>query len=168
MGKIFNLGLLLIISAVLFTGCGRTSVVQNIDNSQFFDKSAKSANLVARAIKSGAMRKGWRTRKVRNGLIIASITVRGKYFVAVNIKYDAKGYAISYKNSRNMKYDPTTKSIHPSYNKWVHILEQNINYELSNLGMDDSPKVSTKMAKTKVYKKGAKLRAPLKTTSKVA
>jgi hypothetical protein len=137
--------------------------VQNIDNSQFFDKSAKSANLVARAIKSGAMRKGWRTRKIRNGLIVAKITVRGKYFVAVNINYNAKGYVISYKNSRNLKYDPATKSIHPSYNKWVHILEQNINYELSNLGMDDTPETSTKMVKTKVYKKGAKLNLSGKT-----
>ena len=157
MVKILKYGLLVVIATILFTGCGRTGVIQNVDNSQFFNKSVKSANLIARAIKSGAMRKGWRTRKVRNGLIVASITVRGKYFVAVNINYDAKGYVISYKNSRNMKYDPVKKTIHPSYNKWVRILEQNINYELSNLGMDDTPMVSQKIVKTKTYKKGAKL-----------
>lgn len=134
MKNFLNFSLILTIVIAVFTGCGRTSVTLDIDNSRFLDKSIASSK-VEQAIKTGAMRKGWRIKKINNGLVEASITVRGKHFVAVNINYTDKGYKISYKNSENMNYVAATKEIHPNYNKWVSILEQNINVELSNLGM---------------------------------
>lgn len=149
----------IVIASLFITGCARTSSMQTFDNSQYFQKRM-SINKIERAIRNGAGRKGWDARKIRNGLIVATILVRNKYFVAVNINYNAYGYKISYKNSRNMKYNPADNSIHPSYNKWVRLLQDNINYELSNIGMsnasnDEPVAMPIKSEKEKVYKKRA-------------
>lgn len=166
MKKFLNLGILVIIMGLILGGCGAPSVVENIDNSQYFTKSVAKVK-IAKAIQRGASRKGWRTKAISNGLIEANINVRGKYFVAVNINYNSKGYKISYKKTRNLKYNKADNTIHPSYNKWVKILAQNIDYELENIGMNsatstntmamDKPKKAKKVttkSKTTTYKKG--------------
>ncbi len=160
MRSIFRFGFLVLVVAVFFIGCAKTSSVQTFNDSGYFQKSVPLSK-IERAIKAGANRKGWRARKVKRGLIEADILVRGKYFVAVNIKYNPYGYKILYANSRNLKYNPADNSIHPSYNKWVSLLEKNINYELSNIGMNNAdytePKIISKKRKMKhkkvVYKK---------------
>lgn len=131
MKKTLNLlGLLLAVS-LLITGCG-SALVQNVDNSGYLNKK-HSLSKIESAIKKGAIRKGWRTKKVKSGLIVADITVRGKHYVAVNIAYNSKGYKISYKDSKNMNYDSQKQTIHKNYNKWVSYLQRNINYELTQL-----------------------------------
>ncbi len=164
MKNFYKLSILSLILIGLITGCGQAPTVQNIDNSNYFSQ-AQAKNSVAKAIKRGASSKGWRTKTVKDGLIEANILVRGKYFVAVNIPYNAKGYKINYKSSRNLKYNPTTKTIHGSYNKWTKILADRINYELENVGMDNTSsevttmEIITPVAKkpTKTYTKGYKL-----------
>lgn len=162
MRKILKLSLLILVMGLLFSGCGAPSVAQNIDNSQYFEKSVAKTD-VAKAIQRGASRKGWRTKSIGNGLIEANINVRGKYYVAVDINYDSKGYKISYKKSRNLKYNKADNTIHGSYNKWVGLLAQNIDYELENIGMDAPSTVvpmkthTTKKVMKDKYKQGATL-----------
>ena len=163
MKRILSLGIVFVVFGFLLGGCGGAPSIQNIDNSNYFKKSKKKSE-IAKAIKRGAARKGWRTKTIRDGLIEASILVRGKYYAAVNIYYNSKGYKITYKRSRNLKYDPKAKTIHKSYNKWVKILSQNIDFELENIGYDDvgsvEPVKTSKSKKKKavassmVYKKG--------------
>ena len=168
MKKFYQLCLMGLMVIGLVTGCGQAPTVQSIDNSSYFAK-AQAKSEVAKAIKRGASSKGWRTKAVKNGLIEANILVRNKYFVAVNIPYTSKGYKIVYKSSRNLKYDPATKTIHGSYNKWTKILADKINYELENIGMSSATGTTTTMkaspvaAKTvtskpaSTYKKGSKI-----------
>lgn len=171
MNKLYQLCLMGLVVIGLVTGCGQAPTVQNINNSNYFAQ-AQAKSSVANAIKRGASSKGWRTKTIKSGLIEANILVRGKYFVAVNIPYNAKGYKIEYKSTRNLKYDPATKTIHKSYNKWTNILSQRINYELENIGMQSAAgttttmavaPVATKTAPTKKYKKGGKLNLKGKT-----
>ncbi len=164
MRQFYKLGVISLMMIGLITGCGQAPTVQSIDNSNYFSQ-AQAKSSVAKAIKRGASSKGWRTKIVKNGLIEANILVRNKYFLAVNIPYNAKGYKINYKNSRNLKYDPVTRTIHGSYNKWTKILADRINYELDNVGMDNTAGEVTTMAiaspvtkkPTKRYAKGYKL-----------
>jgi hypothetical protein len=166
MRKFYKLSILSLILIGLITGCGQAPTVRNIDNSNYFSQAKAKIN-IAKAIKRGASSKGWRTKIIKDGLIEANILVRNKYFVTVDIPYTAKGYKINYKNSRNLKYNPTTKTIHGSYNKWTKILADRINYELENIGMSNTVGEITTMAATtptkvakkpsKAYKKGKKL-----------
>lgn len=141
-------------------GC-RSSTVQNIDNSGYISGQKVSLSKVEAAIKKGAMRKGWSTKKIKTGLLESRINVRGKHLVVVNINYNKNGYKISYKDSRNMNYDPSSHTIHKNYNSWIANLEKNINYELSKIGVagnsssrkvtDIEPKSS--VSSNKKYKK---------------
>jgi len=171
MKKFYKLCILSLIIIGFVTGCGQAPTIQNIDNSNYFTQS-KAKKEVAKAIKRGASSKGWRTKIVKNGLIEANILVRNKYFVSVSIPYTSKGYKIEYKNTRNLKYNPKTKTIHGSYNKWTKLLSDRINYELENIGMSNAAgtttpmtvsKTSTTSKKTKKYKKGGKLNLQNKT-----
>ncbi|TQV89408.1 hypothetical protein [Aliikangiella coralliicola] len=74
---------------------------------------------VESAILSGAMRKGWSPRVISPGLIEAHITVRS-HMAAVEIAFTESYYSITYKDSRNLKYDKG--KIHGNYNRWIHKL----------------------------------------------
>ena len=125
---IFALGLVFVI-----LGCVGGSPIVNVDNSQLFQKPEKTSKIET-AIKNGASKKGWRVKKVKNGLLEVSQLIRGKYLVMVDITYTSKGYKLDYKRSTNLKYDPATNTIHKSYNKWVASLVNNIDAELANIG----------------------------------
>jgi hypothetical protein len=155
MKNIFKISILLIVGVLFLGGCGRTASVQNIDNSSYLKKSIKLSKMES-AIKIAAEKRGWQATKIKKGLIEARIMPRGKHLVVVNIDYNSKGYKISYKNSKNMNYDPATNSIHPNYNKWVSYLQRNINYELENIGMNHAVNSNYVAKKQKVSKKHIK------------
>lgn len=158
------LNLLAVIGFVfIMAGCGAGAPVVDIDNSKFFEKSEKLSK-VETAIRKGATKKGWRVKKVKSGLLEVSNMIRGKFLVMVNVAYTKKGYKLTYKRSSNLKYDASANTIHRSYNKWVSALANNIDYELSNIGMASGVSaVSTPSrasapvaapAKKSTYKKG--------------
>lgn len=130
--------------ALFLVGCGGAAI-QNIDNSGTIQKKATLKQVEA-AISKGAMRKNWSTKKIKDGQLEARINVRGRHLAVVTIDYTTSGYGISYKDSQNLKYNADKQTIHKSYNKWVATLEQNINYELSQIGVkgvNSSNSVST-------------------------
>lgn len=137
MKQLYVLIFLGIITSGMITGCRQAPTIQPIDNSNYLQKSS-SKQEVAKAIERGASSKGWRTNRVKDGLIEANILVRNKHFVAINIPYNDKGYKIEYKDSKNMDYDPATQSIHGNYTKWVQILSERIDYELANIGFNNN------------------------------
>ncbi|PLY05904.1 MAG: hypothetical protein C0625_11245 [Arcobacter sp.] len=148
---------------LVFVGCGG-AMVNNIDNSGYLSGNKLSMQKVEKAIKKGAMRKGWMTKRIGSGKLESRINVRGKHLVVVDIAYNTRGYKINYKDSQNMKYDAGANTIHGNYNKWIAALEKNINYELSQIGVisDTSsrkvvqniqPKSSSSSALNKKYAK---------------
>lgn len=124
------------------TGCSKSAMVQNIDNTQMLAQG-KSLDKVEAAIVQGGINKGWQSKKVKNGHIEMKIVVKGTYLVVVDALYDAKGYELVYKDSQNLDYNAQDNTIHPSYNKWVSNLEREINHVLSK----DSISASSTTAK---------------------
>jgi hypothetical protein len=118
---------------LILTGCGGAAIY-NIDNSNTIQDKA-SLKQVETAIKKGALRKNWSVTKEKEGLLTATINVRGKHIAVVSIPYTTKGYKIDYKDSQGLSYDATANTIHKNYNSWVSHLERNINYELAQIGM---------------------------------
>lgn len=148
--------------ALFLVGCGGAAI-QNIDNSGTIDNKA-SLKQVEQAIKKGAMRKNWSTKKIKTGQLEARVNVRGRHVAMVTIDYNRTGYKITYKDSQNLKYNAEKQTIHKSYNKWIATLERNINYELARIGLNPSasnytpskhvaPKVVAAKPVTSNYKK---------------
>jgi len=126
MSKKFLCVCLIAISAVLFTGC-RTQTVYNVQSAAIQSNGALTEAQVEKAILRAATQLGWQTSKVKDGLIVATISLRGNT-AQVNIKYSATNFDISYKDSSGLKYDGV--NIHQNYNGWIHRLENAIQTQI--------------------------------------
>lgn len=77
---------------------------------------------------------GWKAKDKDANTIIATILVRNKHTVVVEIPYTATSYSIKYVSSSNMAAT-SSGNIHPQYNNWVLNLSNAINNKLSFIGM---------------------------------
>lgn len=116
--------------AVFLTGCATTQPINNIAETSVPRLVTASQNQVGKAITSAVYARGWRVIKDEPGLIEASINVR-THRADVSIPYSAKGYSIEYKNSVNL--DQSGNMIHRNYNKWVTLLDRQIQQELLDI-----------------------------------
>ncbi len=115
---------MVVMAAVLvLTGCQRVVPVHNVPETQVYIPAEGDASAVREAIVAGARAKGWRVSEEAPGHIVASIAVRN-HTAAADIFYDATSYSIQYKDSSNLKYDG--EHIHRNYNKWIILLDQQI------------------------------------------
>ncbi len=97
-----------------------------------------SADQVRGAITAAAQSRNWQVDRAPSGNALqATLQVRGKHTVVVEINYSEKMYSIKYQGSTNMKYahapDTNVRVIHPFYNRWVSDLREAIRLELSKL-----------------------------------
>jgi hypothetical protein len=114
-------------TVVVLTGCQRVVPVHNVPETQVYIPAEGDASAVRDAIVAGARAKGWRLHEKAPGHFVGSIVVRN-HTAAVDIFYDATSYSIQYKNSSNLKYDG--ERIHRNYNKWIILLDQQIQANL--------------------------------------
>lgn len=91
-----------------------------------------AAEQVKRAILTAAQTRGWKAHEQSAGRIVATILVRGRFRVTVEIPYSARELSVNYLSSENLDYRPTEKGaeIHRNYNKWVATLVNDIKAQL--------------------------------------
>jgi hypothetical protein len=109
--------------------------VVNLENESIAAASGKALTLddVAKALRQAAPVRGWRIEDGGPGKAVATLEVRGKHTIKVDISYTEKNISFKYKDSVNMKYasdDDGKPVIHPFYNKWVQNLLGDIRVEL--------------------------------------
>ena len=126
-----NLPALVLIALITIAaaGCVRTMPVYNVSSAPVAAPSGQlSAAQVRGAIIEALHDKGWIVREDNPGKIVADILVR-THRAGVAIDYSPTQYSISYKDSENLLYDGS--EIHRNYNKWIMLLERQINQGLS-------------------------------------
>lgn len=96
---------------------------------------ALTVEQVKAAIVRGASERGWALKEISPSEFEATIVVRGKHTVGVNITYDTKVFSIRYRTSEEMAYkiEDGQPVIHPKYNDWVGNLSSDIRKELARL-----------------------------------
>lgn len=111
-------------------------IVDFLENTVFTSSErALTVDQVRDAITAAAQSRSWQTSRSSKGdALQATLHVRGKHTVVVEVSYSDKSYSITYANSTNMKFsnDPETsvRLIHPFYNRWVSELREAIRAEL--------------------------------------
>jgi hypothetical protein len=109
----------------------------NHDNISVATNSGKTLQLeqVKQAIQAAAGAKAWTIAFQADGKLLATLHVRGKHTIVVEIAYAADKYSLQYRDSTNMKFGELngSKVIHPFYNKWVLELKDAIRIELLKL-----------------------------------
>jgi hypothetical protein len=96
---------------------------------------APSAEQVKQAIITAAGSKGWSIAYQADGKLLATLVVRSKHTIVVEIGSTADSYSLRYKDSTNMNFGERdgVPSIHPYYNKWVLYFKETIRVELLKL-----------------------------------
>ena len=120
--KLITLSLLILV----FTGCARTLPIHNVENQAInYDLSNDK---IEKAILQAGIDKRWMMKVVEPGKIEAYVLVRS-HRAEVNITYNEKTYSITYKDSQNLLYKDG--KIHRNYNKWVILLDRQIQLNLN-------------------------------------
>jgi hypothetical protein len=133
--KLFKIVLPVLLTLLSAFAMARTSVpIVNFDDVAVSTGSnAKlSAAQVGESIKTAAQAKTWTVSPAGDNKMTATLQVRGKHTVVIEIPYSATSYSLLYKDSSNMKHEVEggTPVIHPFYNKWVATLKDGIQMEL--------------------------------------
>lgn len=103
--------------------------VYNVSSAPVVESSGPvSAAQVHDAIVGALTDKGWTVREDNPGKILAEIMVR-THKADIAIDYSSTQYSITYQDSEDLLYDGST--IHRNYNKWIKLLEEQINVRLS-------------------------------------
>lgn len=142
--KLLNVLVGLLMAVSVGAASARTPVpIVNFDNVTFATATGKKPDetQIQQAIIRAAMQHQWTTTPAGDNKLIATLNVRGKHTVIVDISWAADTYTIRYKSSVNMDFAEQGKGaapqpgpvIHPFYNKWVGNLRDGINRELSQL-----------------------------------
>lgn len=117
-------------SLIMFVGCGNPAIY-NVSNSGVPAVSkAKIGDDVQKAIHTACIGRGWKVQDISPGIIEATLILRS-HTAVVDIKYNAKNYSITYKNSVGLNSNGQT--IHKNYNSWIQNLDRDIQKNLALL-----------------------------------
>ena len=117
---------------------GQASAALMIDEVENFEnvpirtvggKALSSAD-VRDAIVAAATSRQWKIDYVRAGVLIGRLNVGGKHLAEVNITYTPQFYSVVYRDSINLNYRASDRTIHSSYNRWVGQFVDAINLSL--------------------------------------
>lgn len=88
---------------------------------------------VRAAIIKGSQTQLWTAEMAGDKTIRAMLNVKNKHFAIVEIPYSETSYSIIYISSENLDYNPTRRTIHRNYNKWVLQLSTLIKSQFQSL-----------------------------------
>jgi hypothetical protein len=86
---------------------------------------------VREAIVRAAKSLGWTLDPAGDQKLVATLVVRNKHTIAVNIAYTPEKVSVTFNSSINMKYEVKggVAVIHPNYNEWTRKLVDAIRFE---------------------------------------
>jgi hypothetical protein len=116
--------------AVSMAGC-RTAPVKEVPKTRVPVHGA-STDDVRKAITAAGAGLGWVMKERSPGLITGTLHIRS-HMAKVEIPYSATSYSIRYKDSSNLKYSASNKTIHSNYNGWILNLDNAIRSHLAML-----------------------------------
>ncbi|MEM7744627.1 MAG: hypothetical protein AAF409_13050 [Pseudomonadota bacterium] len=126
----------MLLSLFAVAGC-RVAPLYNVNDATFPLPAAPSQQLgmddYRNAIVRAGANRGWVFEDVEPGHMIGKIAVRGKHFATVDVLFDQQQFSIVHKSSQNLNYDASTNQIHPNYNSWVRLLQQDIQTEIARI-----------------------------------
>ncbi len=71
-------------------------------------------------------------KDIAPGHIEAKLPVRA-HLAVTDIRFDTKTFSITYKDSVNLRYDPTKNLIHTNYSSWIQNLQNAIIVQASTI-----------------------------------
>ena len=129
--KTFLLALIFAMTPGLSGAGVKISNLEDLTVPTKYDGTKFSLEEVQATIMDGCAARGWSASLESEGMISASILVRGKHLAQIAIPFDSSNYSLLYVSSDNLDYDARRNTIHRNYNKWVLKLSRTINQKLA-------------------------------------
>lgn len=95
-----------------------------------------SEEKMKQVIVAALQKREWTVQRLSPQWVQAEITVRNQYYAAIDIRYTATRYAITYRDSRDLGYKDG--KIHRNYNRWVNNLDSDIMAGLRSNGTNEA------------------------------
>lgn len=114
---------------------GRPIPMQEIIDSPFPWPPGKAATMeqAQHAVMAGLTAKGWTATVPAPGKAHGYIQ-KPDWRCEIDVTFNTKSYSILYSNSEHLDYDATKKVIHRNFNRWLQLLQQQINMAAQNGG----------------------------------
>lgn len=122
---------LLLLVSLTVTACSTSHALYNVNEALIPNANRSSVEQTGDQIVKALQYKRWRVQAREPGLITAQIDVR-KHSATIEIRYDERRFSITHQRSTLLEYDPSRKTIHRNYNKWIKLLEDEIYYYMRN------------------------------------
>ena len=105
--------------------------IGNFDNLPATTGGGQAATIqqITEALTAAGAPRGWQVAQVKPGQLVATVNVRNKHTVSLDVSLAPGLYSLRYKNSTNMNYNGV--QINPHYNKWVQTLIEDTAKELA-------------------------------------
>ena len=87
---------------------------------------------IEKAVLRAGLTLGWQIVPKGPGRAEGVLVLR-RHRAVVDISYDTKSFSINYKDSVNLDYRETDKTIHSNYNGWIQNLEKGIRAQVTVL-----------------------------------
>jgi len=117
---------------ILTVASCRAVTIYNVENYSLNASPNATMEDVESAIKRAGAGLGWHIKSVSPGILEARLTIR-RHLAVTAIRYDTKVFSINYRESTNLKYNMTDKTIHSNYVGWVQNLQKAILAEASKI-----------------------------------
>ena len=117
---------------VLLTAFGAGTPIVNIQDAAIPPQPEATLENIEKAIIRAGRTLGWQITPMGPGRAEGVLVLR-THRAVVDITYDTKSFSINYKDSVNLSYDASDKTIHSNYNGWIRNLEKAIRAQVSVL-----------------------------------
>ena len=127
------------LAAIALAGCRGTVPVENVHNAAYGVAAYSSSQPLTledyeQAIVRAGTQRDWVFERVGPGHLVGTNVVRGKHTAIVDVTFNTETFSIDYKDSKNLKWNPSTQEIHPNYNAWIGLLKTDIQTEIQKVG----------------------------------
>ena len=122
-----------ILVIVSFVSC-RMGQIYNVQDAAIAPASGTTLTLkeVTTTIVNAGNKHGWAMSVQNPGRSVGTLSL-GSHRAAVDRTYTTESYSITYRDSQNLKNDPSTKSIHANYSSWIKRLQVSIQRAIAAL-----------------------------------
>jgi hypothetical protein len=125
-------GFAAVAAIVLLTGFGAGTPIFNVVSAPIPPNPAATLENIEKAIMRAGLTLGWQMAPKGPGRVEGVLNLR-RHQAIVDITFDTKSYNITYRDSTNLDYRATDKTIHSNYNGWIQNLDKGIRAQVTVL-----------------------------------
>jgi len=114
-----------ILLSTIFVGCSAPAINNPTNAPVSLIANTPTLVQVDDAVKNGLIHRHWIPQKVSPNSYIGTYESRG-LMAKVKVTFNTSTFSIEHLESKNLDYDPSDQTIHPTYNKWIDGLEREI------------------------------------------